>query len=126
MSSPSVSPRPCAASLSAYSLRVPGCCADLLVHQRLGQSRGVLLVVAQLAEADDVHHHVFLELHAELQRELGGQHHGLGIVAVHVQHRRLDHLDHVGAVQRGTRVARVRLVVKPIWLLMTRCTVPPV
>ncbi len=31
-----------------------------------------------------------------------------GIVAVHVQHRRLDHLGDVRAVQRGARVARVR------------------
>jgi hypothetical protein len=70
-------------------------------------ARRVLLVVAQLAEADDVHHHVLAELHAVLQRQLGGQHHGFGIVAVDVQHRRLDHLDDVGAVQRGAHVARV-------------------
>ena len=49
---------PCATSLSAYSLRVPGMLGDLLVHQRLRQRRRVLLVVAELAEADDVDHDV--------------------------------------------------------------------
>jgi hypothetical protein len=80
---------------------------DLLVHQRLGQRGGVLLVVAQLAETDDVDDHVLLEFHAEVQRQLRGQHHGFGVVAVHVQHRRLDHLDDVRAVQRRAAVARI-------------------
>jgi hypothetical protein len=81
--------------------------ADLLVHQRLRERRRVLLVVAELAEAHDVDDDVLVELLAIVERELGAQHDGLGIVAVHVQHRRLDHLDHVGAVQRRARIARV-------------------
>ncbi len=80
---------------------------DLLVHQRLRQAGRVLLVVAQLAEADDVDDHVLVELLAIVQRELRAQHDRFRIVAVDVQHRRLDHLDDVGAVQRGARVARV-------------------
>ncbi len=80
---------------------------DLLVHQRLGQRRRVLLVVTELAEADDVDHDILVELLPVVEHQLGGQHHRLRIVAVDVQHRRLDHLDHVGAVQRRTRVARV-------------------
>ncbi|MCY1222428.1 hypothetical protein D9M72_345210 [compost metagenome] len=84
-----------------------GVLGDLLVHQRLRDRRGVLLVVAQLAEADDVDHDVLVEFHAEINGQLHGVHHGFGIVAVHVQHRGLDHLDHVRAVQRRTRVARV-------------------
>ena len=35
---------------------------DLLVHQRLRDERLVLLVVAELAEADEVDHHVLVEL----------------------------------------------------------------
>ena len=81
--------------------------ADGLVHQRLGQRGGVLLVVAQLAEADDVEHDVALEFRAEVQRQLGGEHHGVGIVAVDVEHRGFDHLDHVGAIHRGARIARI-------------------
>ena len=80
---------------------------DLLVHQRLRQARRVLLVVAELAEADDVDDHVLVEQLAVVQRQLGAQHHRFGIVAVDVQHRRFDHLHHVGAVQRGAAVARV-------------------
>jgi hypothetical protein len=56
-----------------------GVLGDLLVHQRLGQARGVLFVVSQLAEADDVHHHVLAEFHPVLKRQLGRQHDGLRI-----------------------------------------------
>ena len=43
----------------------------------------------------------------ELGRDLGGVDHGLGIVAVDVEDRRLDHLGDVGGVGRGARVARI-------------------
>ncbi len=78
-----------------------------LVHQRLRQARRVLFVVAELAETDDVDDHVLVEQLAVVQRQLRAQHHCFGVVAVDVQHRRFDHLDHVGAVQRGAAVARV-------------------
>ena len=107
LSGPSAGSTPCATSLSPYRRARAGVLGDLLVHQRLRQARRVLLVVAELAEADDVDHHVLVELLAVVQRQLGAQHHGLGVVAVDVQHRRFDHLDHVGAVQRGAGVARV-------------------
>ena len=81
---------------------------DLLVHQRLRHRRRVLLVVAELAEADDVDDDVLVELLPVVERELAAQDDRLGIVAVHVQHRRLDHLDDVGAIQRRARVARIR------------------
>ncbi len=48
-----------------------------------------------------------MERHSVFQSQLRAQHHGFGVVAIHVQHRRLDHLDDVGAVQRGAAVARV-------------------
>ena len=95
------------AQLVSVELAGAGVLADALVHQRLGEHGGVLLVVAQLAEADDVDHDILVELLAVLQRQLRAQHHGFGIVAVHVQHGRFHHLDHVGAVQRGPRVARI-------------------
>ena len=64
--------------------------------------------MAELAETDDVDHHVLAELHAVFECELRGQHHRLGVVAVDVQHRRLHALDDVGAIQRGAQVTRVR------------------
>ena len=82
--------------------------SNLLVHQRLGQRRCVLLVVAEFAETDDVKHHVLAEFHAELKRPLHRHDHRLGIVAVDVHHRCLNALDNVGAVQGGAVVARVR------------------
>ena len=71
---------------------------DLLVHQRLRHRGLVLLVVAELAEADDVDHHVLVERLPEIEREARDEQHRLGVVAVHVEDRRLDHLRHVGAV----------------------------
>ena len=84
-----------------------GVLGDLFVHQRLRDAGRVLLVVAQLAEADDVEHHILAEGHAVFQRELSTQHHRLGVITVHMQHRRLDTLDDVGAVQRGAQIARI-------------------
>ena len=80
---------------------------NFLVHQWLGQRRRVLLVVAELAKADDVDDHIFLEFHPEFQRQLGCQHHGFRIVAMDMQHRCFNHFDHVGAVQRGAAIARI-------------------
>ena len=85
----------------------PGVLCNLLVHQRLGQAGGVLLVVAELAKAGDVDHHVLTETHAVLQRQLAGQHHRLRIVAVDVQHRGLDHLEDVGAKRGRAQIARI-------------------
>ena len=80
---------------------------DLLVHQRLRHRRLVLLVVAELAEADDVDHHVLVELLAEIERQPGDEQHRLRVVAVDVEDRRLDHFRHVGAVDGRARVARI-------------------
>ncbi|MNZ44518.1 hypothetical protein D3C78_621510 [compost metagenome] len=74
---------------------------DLLVHQRLGATRLVSLVVAATAVADQVDDHIALELHAVIDGQLGNEQYGFRIVAVHVEDRRLDHLRHVGAVLGG-------------------------
>jgi hypothetical protein len=99
--------------------------ADDLVHQRLRDHRLVLLVVAELAEADDVDDDILLEGLAELDAKLGNQRHRFRIVAIDVEDRRIGHLEDVGAVVTRTVVARVAGV-KPIWLLTTMCSVPPV
>ena len=75
--------------------RAPG--VDALVHQRLGVARVVALVVAVAAVADHVDHDVLVELLAVRERQPGHPHAGLGVVAVHVEDRRLDHLGDVGA-----------------------------
>ena len=84
-----------------------GVLGDLLVHQRLGEHGGVLLVVAQLAKAHDVHHHVLVERGAVFHGPLHAQRHGFGVVAIDVQHGGAHHLDHIGAIQGGAAVARV-------------------
>ena len=75
---------------------------DLFVHQRLGQRWSVLLVVTELTEAHNIDHHVFVELHPEIQRNLRRKDYRFGVIAVHVQHRRFNHLDHIRAVQGRT------------------------
>src|SRR3546814_797230 len=93
--------------LVGVDLTRAGVLAYALVHKRLSQRGGVLFVVAQLAEADDIDHDIVMELRAVIQRQLGYIHDGFGLVAIHVEHRRFDYLDHVGAIQRGTGDARV-------------------
>ena len=53
--------------------------------------------------ADEVDHHVLVEGLAKPEGQAGGPGAGLGIVAVHVEDGRLDHLGHVGRVHRGPR-----------------------
>src|SRR3546814_9892492 len=50
--------------------------ADAFVHQGLRQRWGILFVVAQLAEADNIDHDVVMELHAVVERQLRNIHHG--------------------------------------------------
>ena len=97
---------------------------DHAVHERLGVARVVALVVPVAPVADEVDDDVGAERLAELEGEPHRARARLGVVAVHVEDRRLDHLGDVGRVERRARV--LRGVVNPTWLLMTRCTVPPV
>ena len=65
-----------------------------------------------------------VELLAEIQRDGRDEAHRLGVVAVDVEDGRVDHLGDVRAVARVR--ASAGSVVKPIWLLMMMCSVPPV
>ena len=80
---------------------------DLLVHQRLREGRLVALVVAEAPVAEHVDDDRLVEFLPELDRHLGGIGDRLGVVAVHVDDRRLDHLGDVGRIRRRARVARV-------------------
>ncbi len=81
--------------------------ADCLVHQRLGEQGLVALVVAVAPVAEHVDDDRVLKFLPELGRHLGGEHHRLGIVAVHVENRRLDHLGDIGGIRRRARIARI-------------------
>ena len=98
---------------------------DLAVHQRLGERRLVPLVVAVPAVADHVDDDVLAERLAEVERQLADVDDRLGVLAVDVEDRHLDHLGDVGAVA-GRAARRSGAVVKPIWLLTTMWIVPPV
>ena len=53
---------------------------------------------------NEVDHHVFLELLAELHGEPGNAHHGFGVVSVDVPNGGLNRLGHVGGVDRRARL----------------------
>ena len=81
--------------------------ADLLVHQRLGEAGLIALVMAVTTVAEHVDDYGLVEPLTELDRDLGGIDHRLGIIAINMDDRRLDHLRHIGGIGRGARVARV-------------------
>ncbi len=78
--------------------------ADRLVHDRLGRGRLVRLVVAVAAVADEVDDDVLAEFHAVVEREARDEDHRFGVVGIHVEDRRLDHLGDVAAIERRARV----------------------
>ena len=79
---------------------------DRLVHQGLGEGRLQRLVVAEAAVAHHVDHDILVEQLAEFGRDAGAMHHRFGIVAIHMEDRRLHHQRDVGAIGRGTRIGR--------------------
>jgi hypothetical protein len=76
---------------------------DQAVHQRLGHRRVVALVVAAAAVADHVDDDVLAERLAVVEGQPGDAHARLGVVAVDVEDRRLDHPRHIGAVEGRAR-----------------------
>ena len=74
---------------------------DLGVHERLRVARVVALVVAVAPVADHVDDDVLVEPLPVGERQPGDPHARLGVVAVHVEDRRLDDLGDVGGVVAG-------------------------
>ena len=72
------------------------------VHQRLGVTGVVTLVVAVTAIADHVDHHVLVKGLAKAERQPRRPDTGFGVISVHVEDRGLHHLGHVRRVHRGT------------------------
>ena len=82
--------------------------ADDLVHLRLREARLVALVVTVAAIAEHVDDDRLAEFLPELGGDLGDIGDGLGIIAVHVEDRRLHHARDVRRVRRGAGEARRR------------------
>jgi hypothetical protein len=81
---------------------------DLAVHDRLRETRLVGFVVPVAAVTPEVDEHVALELLPVADRQPGRVDDGLGVVAVHVEDRRLHHLGDVGRVGGETALRRRR------------------
>jgi hypothetical protein len=92
--------------LLGVQLPQPRVLLDLLVHQRLRERRVVLLVVPVPPVAPHVDHHVAVELLPERHRQPRRVHARLRVVAVDVEHRRLDRLGDVGRVRREPPLLR--------------------
>ena len=76
------------------------------IHDRLCCRRLICFVVAMPAIANKIDDNVFPESLPIGQGQTRNQNHGLGIVAVHVEYRRFDHLRDVTAIICRTRVRR--------------------
>ena len=81
---------------------------DGAVHARLRDRRFIGLVMTLAAVADHVDEHVAGKGHAVFQRQPGDQQHRLGVIAIDMEDRCLNHLDDIGAILGRTRVEWVR------------------
>ena len=98
---------PCGHQLVGEKLPRGRLAADRCVHDWLRRRGLVGLVVPEPAIADEIDDDVLVELHAVVDGETRREYHRFGVVAVHVQDRRLDHLRDVAAIERRARVTRV-------------------
>ena len=80
---------------------------DLLVNQRLRVAGIVAFIVAVLAIADHIEHHVFVESLAVIERQLHRGNARFRIIAVHVKDRRLNPQRDVGAIHGRPRLVRI-------------------
>ena len=86
----------------AFCVERQGCLLsfDFLVHHRVGEHGLVALVVTKTTVAEDIDHHVFVELLAELCRHLCRVYNRFGVVTVDVENRSLNDKRVVGWVWR--------------------------
>ncbi len=79
---------------------------DVGIHGRVGEHGLIALVMAEPAIAEDVQHHVLVKLLTEFGGDPGRVDDGLGIIAVDVEDRRLDHQRDIGRIGRGAAEMR--------------------
>jgi len=80
---------------------------DPLIHQGLGDGWFIGLIMAMAAIAHQVHYHILVEAHAELQGQPGGKQDHLWVIAIDVEDGGCHHLGHVGGVAARAHVPRV-------------------
>src|SRR5690606_978131 len=82
--------------------------SDPLIHEWLGEGWLIPLIMTKAPIAEHVDDDILVEGLPELSRDARDMHHRLGIIAIHVENRRLDDLCNVRAVRAGARIYRVR------------------
>ena len=79
--------------------RIQCACARMFghgfVHHRLGQCRIIALVVPVFAVAHHIDHNIFVECFAVVHCRLHDHANCLGVVAIHMENRRIDHFGNV-------------------------------
>ena len=78
------------------------------IHGWLGDHGFILLIVAQLAEADQINGNILAKLHAEIKCDFGCQNDSIRIIPVDMQNWRINHFDDIRAIQGRAAVARIR------------------
>ena len=68
------------------------------IHHRLGQERIITLVVTELAEANQIDHHIFVEGFAVIQSRLNHITYSFRIITVYMENRRFHHFGQIGAM----------------------------
>ena len=81
---------------------------DCPVHTRLGKARFVSFIVAVAAITEHVDHDVLFKSLTIFHSQPGHANHGLGVIAVDVENRRLSCLGHVRWIRPGVGIFRVR------------------
>ncbi len=80
---------------------------DFLVHQRLGRTWLIRLVVTMTAIADQIDKHITLKGVAIVERQTGHKRDRFRIVSIDVENRCQHHFADIGAVRGRTRIFRV-------------------
>ena len=93
--------------LVSIELARAGMLTDFFIHQGLGHCWCVLLIVTQLTEADNVNHDIAVEFLAIIDGNLRCQYDRFGVIAIDMQDRCFNHLDHVRTIDSRARIARV-------------------
>ena len=83
-----------------------GMLTDARIHQGLGKSGFIALIMAKPAIAPHIDHHIAAKFHAVIHRQFAGKGHRLGVIAVDVDDRSHDALGHIRRIGRAARELR--------------------
>ncbi len=81
---------------------------QMAIEHRLCIAGVIAFVVAVLAPAEDIDHHVAMKALAEIVSHLRGAGASFGVVAIDVEYGSVHHQSHIGAIAGGASLAGIR------------------